>query len=263
MKRDDHTLLADPTVELIKSYTFASRRIEHDRKELTAEHWSRECSLNGGCNPLTRELTPMKFAAASMEVDAALDHITAAVEAGVVDNNSWATQLFASAGDLEGFLDLLSSYDDCHRITDRWWYALQQLARTINEEGFVRCEDIVERLRESIDEGAKRREVLRLQAQYFARQPLVNIKLTDKQRMALDDHNDAVRTEALKKGAKEDVSINFAFQHRILYLNGKALAARQVTHEDLAALACGKFARVSDTGHGAKSRPGKRPTRNA
>lgn len=236
MKRDDHKLLTDPTVEFIKPYTFTSRGIEHDRRDISASYWRKLCATMGGFNPVTRELTPMQYVTANMSVHEALDHITAAAEAGVIDKNAWASQLFAGEHELEGFLDDLEGYDECYRITDRWWTALYELTGTIDEEGFVRSDEIAETLRESIEAGAKRRELLRLQAEYLAQHPLKKINLTREQEEALNRHNRILRMRAMRDGIEDDASTSFPLSPVFYYMKGDVLAARQVTGEDLKTL---------------------------
>jgi hypothetical protein len=178
----------------------------------------------------------LRFVSEEMDVYEALDHITAAVEAGVVDRNRWAAQLFADNDELEGFLDALEAYDDCFRITDRWWTALAALAHRFDEEGFVSCAEIVNGLRESIVEGARRCEVLLLQAEYFAQHPLKKTRMTRQQRDALDQHNHETRAMSHRGKLETDVSYEFAFTQPYYFIKGKRLAARQVTTEDLATL---------------------------
>lgn len=236
MKREDPSHLADPTVELIKPYTFTSRGIQHDRKDLTAKHWAEQCSVQGGFNPITRELTPMLFATEEMAMYEALDHITAAVEAGVVDKNRWSGQLFANSEELETFFGELEGYDECYRVVDRWWTALAALAGQLDEEGFISGPEIVHGLRDSIDEGRRRQELLRLEADYFAKCPLKTVKGTRSQSEALERHNLELRRKLHDARLAKDPSYDFRFTQPFLYLKGKSLAARQVTREDLVQL---------------------------
>lgn len=240
MKREDHLPLAGPTVELIEPYTFGSRGIKHDKNNLTAKFWSEVCSTQGGFNPATRELTPLRFASAEMRMDEALDHLTAAAEAGIVDKNRWSEQLFANAEELEAFFDELECYDDCYRITDRWWTALAQLSGRVDEEAFVSCQEIVRGLRDSIDAGKARQEKLKQEAEYFAQVPLVEVKCSRAEEAALEQHNREVRQRADNARLPYDVSCKFRLTQPFLYLKGKSLAKRQVTKEDLAELVAAK-----------------------
>lgn len=233
MKRDDLNLLKDPSAELIGPYTFSSRGIEHDRGDRADSHWSGVCAAQGGFNPKSRELTPMRFVSAEVDVHEALDHITAAVEAGVVDRNRWASQLFADEDELEGFLEQLEAYDDCFRITDRWWTALAALANRGDEEGFISSAQVVDGLRESIGEGARRCVVLLQQAEYFAKHPLKKVRMTRLQSDALETHNDETRAQSHRASLKHDESFEFHFTQPYFFIRDKKLAARQVTADDL------------------------------
>lgn len=253
MKREDLSLLADPTVELIKPYKFVNRSIAHDHPKRDAEYWNDVCANQGGFNPVTRELTPMQPASANVWLHEVLDHITAAVEAGVVDKNRWEAQLFADEDELEYFLEELECYDDCYRITCRWWESLARLAGRVDEEGFISCQEIAEGLRESIGAGHERREVLRQEAEYFAKNPLATVKGTRAQQEALERHNSDVRAKAYKSRLEKDVSYSFRFTQPFYFIKSKKLAARQVTKDDLAMLATPKQQAITK----ASGRPSK------
>ena len=77
-----------------------------------------------------------------------LDSITLAVEAGVIDSYLWPQQLFANRQAFEGFIEELSYYDECYRITDRWWTSLAQLVGVVDEEAFVSSQEIAKTLLE-------------------------------------------------------------------------------------------------------------------
>ena len=87
-----------------------------------------------------------------VEVCEVLDSIALAVEAGVVSSFHWPQQFFASKKSCMEFLQQLQEYDDCYRITDRWWMALAKLARKVDEEGFVSSREIANALIEDADE---------------------------------------------------------------------------------------------------------------
>ncbi len=234
MRREESTNLADPTVELIAAYKPEPRDIAHDTFETrTPENWAEECAEKGGFNPYTSEFTPLKFATAEFWVHDALDHITAAAEAGIVDRNNWSTQLFAGEDELEAFFDELEEYDQCYRLTDRWWSALAALVGANDEEGLITCEEIVTALRESIEHGASRREVLRQEAAYFAEFPLKKLRVSAEKREALVDHNMRTRHQARKKGAEEDVTLKFRFTLPYLELKKGRVSARQATAADV------------------------------
>jgi hypothetical protein len=93
----------------------------------------------GGFDPYTQTVTPLMF---DEKVDPYhyLDSLTGAVEAGLVDDEKWPEQLFASKSDLENFLAELDTYDLRWRITDRWYQALGLLGGFDDEgEGHVSC----------------------------------------------------------------------------------------------------------------------------
>lgn len=237
MRREESTNLADPTVELIKAYRPEPRGIEHDAYETrSSETWAEECAAKGGFDPYTKSFTPLKYGPEQMWVDDALDHITAAAEAGIVDGNNWSTQLFAGEDELEAFFDDLEEFDQCCRITDRWWSAIAALAGCNDEEGLITCVEIVSALRESIENGAERRNVLQQEAIYFAEFPLKQIRISAEKRKALFVHNTKVRRNALAKGAEEDVTLKFRFTLPIFEVKKGRVSARQATAADMDAM---------------------------
>ncbi len=237
MKREETVNLADPTVELIKAYKPEPRNIAHDTYETRKpKAWADECAEKGGFNPYTSEFTPLKFATAEMWMHEALDHITAAAEAGVVDGNNWSAQLFAGEDELEAFFAELQEYDQCYRITDRWWSAIAALVGSSDEEGLITGEEIVSALRESIEVGAERREVLQQEATYFAENPLKPLRISAEKREALSDHNMKVQRDAMTKGAEKDVTLKFRFTLPYLELKKGRVSARQASAADVEAL---------------------------
>jgi hypothetical protein len=236
MKREDPKHLADPTVDRIEAYTFSSRPIEHDEcRTQDRAVYARVCAQRGGFNPFTRTFTPMRFASEGMEVHEALDAITAAVEAGIVDRNSWASRLFASEEELEGFLEELSSYDDCYRITDRWWQAIAELVGAQDEEGLVSSYDIANALRDSIAEGEEKKAVALAEVKYRAANPSTPLKLTRAQSEAYWKAISSVRQKARELGATDDISCRFRFANPFFELRNKVLYAREATVADISA----------------------------
>lgn len=235
MKREDPKHLADPTVNLIEAYTFASRPIEHDEyRTQDRAAYARVCAERGGFNPFTHKFTSMRFASEGMQVYEALDEITAAVEAGIVDGNSWASQLFASEEELEGFLEELSSYDDCYRITDRWWQAIAELVGAQDEEGLISSHDIANALRDSIAEGEERKAIALAEVKYRAANPSTPIKLTRAQSEAYWKAISDVRQKARELGATDDISCRFGFANPFFELRNKVLYAHEATATDIA-----------------------------
>lgn len=84
-----------------------------------------------------------------------LDSITLAVEAGALDNYKWPQQIFAKKAAFEAFIEELSEYDDCYRITDRWWSALSVICEGGDEEGFVSSYEIARELLAKAKEDGK------------------------------------------------------------------------------------------------------------
>lgn len=237
MRREESTNLANPTVELIWAYKPEPRGIEHDAPEMRSpETWAEECAAKGGFNPYTKEFRPLRFATADLWVHEALDHVTAAAEAGIVDRNNWSTQLFADEDELEAFFEGLEEYDQCYRITDRWWSAIAALVGTSDEEGLITCEEMVSALRESIENGAERRNVLQQEATYFAEHPTKQLRISAEKREALTVHNIKVRRNAAAKGAEEDVTLQFRFTLPYLELKKGRVSARQATAADVDAV---------------------------
>jgi len=115
----------------IKGYTFTPRAIE----------------AYDGWNSETKTLTPMTFEDGDGRwLHEALDNITLAAEAGVLDNFLWPQQLFADKGSYEWFIAELQNYDESYRITDQWWTALSSLVDNVDEEEFVSASEIADKL---------------------------------------------------------------------------------------------------------------------
>jgi hypothetical protein len=99
----------------------------------------------------TKTVKPIK-SMDDIEVHDVLDSITLAVEAGAVSSFGWPQQFFASKKCFMEFLQQLQEYDDCYRITDRWWMALAKLAYKVDEEAFVSSREIADALIEDAQE---------------------------------------------------------------------------------------------------------------
>lgn len=237
MKREELKNLLDPTVELITAYKPVNRGIMHDDvHQMKPEEWAEVCAAKGGFNPFTKEFTPLKYDSEEMWMHEALDHITAALEAGIVDRNNWATQLFAGEHELEEFLTELECYDETSRIADRWWLAVAKLADWLDEDGMVNCSEIVEKLRESIETGRRRAEMRIKEAEYFAANPPKKLRLSAAQRALLSAYNVQTNQTAFRMRADKDVSVDFRFSEPFFLLKDGVLSARQATLEDVQAL---------------------------
>jgi hypothetical protein len=128
---------------IIKKYKFKTRRLGTSMHEM------------GGFDSKTNTFNPLKVRK-GFEVHQALDAITVAVEAGIIDNEKFVSQLFDKKADFTKFITYLSEYEDesCRRIIDRWWTALSRLADRNDEEGFISSAEIAEKLLEAaIDTG--------------------------------------------------------------------------------------------------------------
>jgi hypothetical protein len=238
MKRD--AVVLDRPV--IAPYKQVPRTIAHDHAEDTPQDrvfWERAIAEHGGYHPLLKTWTPLRLAEHEPDLSEALDHITAACEAGVVEKFSWSTQLFQAPADLDWFFEQLREYDVCYRIIDRWWHALAALAGVIDEEGFITCEDIVRSLEEAIEDGEKQLAKLVLQAEYLASNPARALKLPKASRQALDAHNSAMATKSYsssKKRLEWHFTAGIKFVNPFLFVKGQELQAREATEADIAGL---------------------------
>lgn len=98
----------------------------------------------GGFNKRTKKIKPFAEVTALYEI---LDVMTAAAEAGVLDSETWVSQLFAGEDVFLHFLSELEVADDYMRIYDRWYQALLNITGNMNEEGFVTSAEIADELR--------------------------------------------------------------------------------------------------------------------
>lgn len=129
-------------------YGYKSRlaAVAHDSHR-PREVWERECAEIGGFNPHTRNFTKICWVDEGF-MSEHLDHVTAAVEAGIVKKYAFAEQLFASRRDFDEFLDYLLAYP--LRIHDRWHLALASLAGcAASEESFENKGQLVDAIREA------------------------------------------------------------------------------------------------------------------
>lgn len=105
----------------------------------------------GGYDPKAKTVTPMKVAA-SQNAYYYLDAVAGAVEAGLVEDETWPAQLFKTKKDLKAFIEGVESYEEDFRINDRWYQALATLGEFQDGEGTVSGESIAEALAERADE---------------------------------------------------------------------------------------------------------------
>lgn len=133
---------------IIDAYTFTPQSIQQENGESAAK-WKKRC-VNGGFNPHSKIFTPYKDTVTCGEY-VVLDSITAAVESGVIDSETWVAQMFDSVEIFETFLAQLEEFE-YYRINDRWYQALFSLAQVSDEEGFVTCQEIADTLRTVAEE---------------------------------------------------------------------------------------------------------------
>ncbi|MBE0548550.1 MAG: hypothetical protein IH627_13065 [Rubrivivax sp.] len=237
MKREEPHNLADPTIELAV-HTYFPRGIEHDLAEGSdPQKWAKRCRERGGFDPFTKVFTPLLYATADLDVSEALDNITAAVEAGIVDKNRWASQLFADDDELEGFFEGLAGYDECYRVTDRWWQALAAMTGQTDEESFITGSEIADGLRASVGACEERIEFLRAWTAYKAKHPQRPVRTTNTQQCALWDARSVALARVRAEGLSLDISCEFPFQNECYEVKGKVLFKREATAEDIQALA--------------------------
>jgi hypothetical protein len=237
MKRD--AVVLDRPV--IAPYKAELRTIAHDHAVDTPKDrafWERANNEHGGYHPLLKTWTPLRLADGQADLYEALDDITAACEAGVVEKFSWSTQLFQTPADLAWFLEELESYDDCYRITDRWWHALASLAGVEDEQEFITCQDIVRGLEDAMADGEKQLAKIALQAEYLTSNPVRPLKLPKASREVLDAHNTTMASKS--HGGKKELEWHFTtgikFVNPFLFAKGQVLHAREATEADIAGL---------------------------
>jgi hypothetical protein len=103
----------------------------------------------------TKTFKPLKTFK-GLEIHDMLNSIALAVEDGVVERDGWVKQIFTKKSVFNEFIDEFSSYDDCFRINDRWYAALQWLDGCPGDEaGFITCEDIADTLVASATESGQ------------------------------------------------------------------------------------------------------------
>lgn len=80
--------------------------------------------------------------------------ISAAIEAGIVDEKMWPSQLFADFLSFKEFVPVLASYESCYKLIDPWWETLRALVNgaICVEEGFCTAPDLANRFSEALDD---------------------------------------------------------------------------------------------------------------
>lgn len=191
----------------------------------------------GGFDVKKQKFKPMKLAGGDYMIHEVLDAVTAAVEAGIVEQHTWPKQIFKTGADLEAFLDDFSNYDECYRVHDRWWQALANLAGSTNcEEGFSTTSDMADTLREYVADMPEVLRKLKAKEAYF-KNPVPALELTGPQEKALQKHNAAVEKQFYSARPREEgETLHYPFTNRFLTFVEGVLSAREATAKDLAAL---------------------------
>jgi hypothetical protein len=63
-----------------------------------------------------------------------LDALTAAVEAGQIDSDTWVATVFSDKAEFAKFLEALESWSDTERFHDRWALALAEITDCVDDE---------------------------------------------------------------------------------------------------------------------------------
>mgnify|MGYP003712151517 CR=1 FL=1 len=117
----------------------------------------------GGFDSVKRIFTPLRlngvaigragFGQPEISGAAVFETVSAAVEAEILDDSLWPSQLFADRESFDNFVATLSDYEDCYKLVDPWWSALCALVGVVSGDG---CEghntaaDLAERLEEAL-----------------------------------------------------------------------------------------------------------------
>lgn len=128
-----------------------------------AQHTYETVKIAGGYNPTTNTFTPLKLDDKYISFGngdrplvpgwAVFETISAAVEAGIVDEKMWPTQLFANPASFRDFVDALRDYEECYKLIDPWWCAFRALlGQPDEEEGYCTAADLAERFVEALDD---------------------------------------------------------------------------------------------------------------
>lgn len=128
-----------------------------------AQRTYEDVKIAGGYNPASNSFTPLTLDDKHISFggddrpmvygSSIFETIAAALEAGIVDDEMWPTQLFANTESFNDFVISLRDFEECFKLRDPWWSALCVLAGGgFDEEGFCTAEDLAERLIERLDE---------------------------------------------------------------------------------------------------------------
>jgi len=109
----------------------------------------------GGYNPLTNEFTPLDLkdlgdkvsdgTIGMIDSESLFTTIGAAVEAGIIDETNWPSQLFANWESFDYFYEELACYEDLFRLPDPCWQALIAIiAQNVVAEGYATGHQLAE-----------------------------------------------------------------------------------------------------------------------
>lgn len=132
---------------LIAAYSLKPRSLSFEN-EYSLKDYNAFVKKHGGFDPKKKKVKPMTWSnVAGVDLWHYLDSLTGAIEAGLVDDEKWPAQLFATKDDLAGFIEVLSTYDEFWRITDRWYQALGLLGDFDDTgEGIINCDAITDEI---------------------------------------------------------------------------------------------------------------------
>lgn len=109
----------------------------------------------GGFNPETKAITPFKADFEEFSAEDFLHNMTAAVEAGCVDSDTFVLDFFGSSERAEAFADFLDEYAESEFwVNERFFHAMVDALNTY-EGGCVTFESMAEKFREKCEDEVK------------------------------------------------------------------------------------------------------------
>lgn len=144
------------------SYTYQPHQPVLACSKSLQEHYDKHQEF-GGFNPQSRTFTPLKlegvaigragFGKPEIPGYGLYETVSAAVEAGVLDDEMWPSQLFADRASFDVFVESLTHYEECYKLLDPWWNAFcALLGRPDGDEGYNTSADLAERFSEALDD---------------------------------------------------------------------------------------------------------------
>lgn len=80
------------------------------------------------------------------------DAVAGAIEAGIVSEEMWPTELFSNSASFNEFVSLLADFESCYKLYDPWWQAFKTLLQSVEEEGYATAADLAERFSEALSD---------------------------------------------------------------------------------------------------------------